>query len=79
MISVNVRILVATHKNLQRMVEDKLFREDLYYRLNVFELNLPPLRDRGGDIVKLADAILTKMAQRTHRKNMIFSDAAYEA
>jgi len=79
MISVNVRILVATHKNLQRMVDDKLFREDLYYRLNVFELSLPPLRDRGSDIIKLADVILTKMAQRTHRKSMLFSDAAYQA
>ena len=78
MISINVRILVATHKDLQSMVEDKLFREDLYYRLNVFELNLPPLRDRGADISKLADVMLTKMAQRTHRKNMTFTDDAYD-
>ena len=78
MIAVDVRILVATHKNLQRMVEDNLFREDLYYRLNVFELDLPPLRDRGEDIKHLADAILTKMANRIHRRAMTFSDAAYE-
>ena len=78
MISINVRVLVATHKNLRSMIEDKRFREDLYYRLNVFELNLPPLRDRAGDISKLADVMLTKMTQRTHRKNMWFSAAAYD-
>lgn len=78
MIHVNVRILVATHKNLQRMVDDKLFREDLYYRLNVFELHLPPLRMRSHDIRLLADAILTKMANRTHRRSMKFSDSAYK-
>ena len=78
MISINVRILVATHKNLRDMIEDKSFREDLYYRLNVFELSLPPLRDRASDISKLADVLLTKMTQRTHRKNMWFSHAAYQ-
>ncbi len=76
MISVNVRILVATHKNLQHMVSDKRFREDLYYRLNVFELHLPPLRLRNQDIRQLAEAILTKMASRTHRRSMTFSDSA---
>ncbi|MCP4432684.1 MAG: sigma-54-dependent Fis family transcriptional regulator [Gammaproteobacteria bacterium] len=77
MIKVDVRILVATHKNLQRMVDDKLFREDLYYRLNVFELHLPPLRLRSDDIRSLADAILKKMANRTHRPPMTFSATAY--
>lgn len=76
-INVDVRILVATHKNLKRMVDDKLFRKDLYYRLNVFELDLPPLRDRGRDITKLADKILTKMSNRIHRREMIFTDVAY--
>ncbi len=78
MISVDVRILVATHKNLQSMVDDNLFREDLYYRLNVFELDLPPLRERGDDIKNLADTILTKMANRIHRRAMTFSEAAYD-
>ena len=76
-INVDVRILVATHKNLKRMVDDKLFRNDLYYRLNVFELDLPPLRERGRDISNLAEKILTKMSNRIHRREMIFSDAAY--
>ncbi len=78
MISVDVRILVATHKNLQRMVDDKLFREDLFYRLNVFDLHLPPLRLRNQDVRLLAEAILIKMANRTHRRSMAFSDAAYD-
>ena len=77
MIKVDVRILVATHKNLQRMVDEKSFREDLYYRLNVFELHLPPLRLRSDDISSLADAILLKMANRNHRSAMAFSPAAY--
>jgi len=61
-IKVDVRILAATQKNLAQMVADKRFREDLYYRLNVFEINLPPLRERGSDIRLLADTVLTKMA-----------------
>jgi len=77
-IKVNVRILAATHKNLAQMVAQETFREDLYFRLNVFEINLPPLRERGSDIRLLADNILTRMAQRTHRNVMTFDDAAYE-
>ncbi|MCP4332966.1 MAG: sigma-54-dependent Fis family transcriptional regulator [Gammaproteobacteria bacterium] len=77
-IKVDVRILAATQKNLAQMVADKRFREDLYYRLNVFEINLPPLRERGSDIRLLADTVLTKMAQRTHSKNMAFGEDAYE-
>jgi len=76
-IKVNVRILAATHKNLAQMVQEKTFREDLYFRLNVFEVNLPPLRERGSDIKLLADTILTRMAQRTHRNVMNFDEAAY--
>jgi DNA-binding NtrC family response regulator len=76
-IRVNVRILAASHKNLQQMVDDSLFREDLYYLLNVFELNLPPLRNRGSDMKLLSDAILTKMSHRIHRKSIVFDDKAY--
>ncbi len=76
-IKLDVRILAATHHNLQQMAEDNLFREDLYYLLNVFELDLPPLRDRGSDIKMLADTILTKMSHRIHRKSITFDDKAY--
>lgn len=77
-IKVNVRVLTATHKNLAQMVQDGRFREDLYFRLNVFEVNLPPLRERGSDIKLLAETILTRMAKRAHRKVMNFEDTAYE-
>ncbi len=77
-IKVDVRVLAATHQNLTQMVAQQTFREDLYYRLNVFEVNLPPLRERGSDIRLLADTILTKMAQRTHRKTVAFDEDAYQ-
>jgi DNA-binding NtrC family response regulator len=77
-IKVKARILAATHKNLAQMVTEQTFREDLYYRLNVFEINLPPLRERGSDIRLLADTILTRMVQRTHRKSMSFDEDAYQ-
>ena len=77
-IKVDVRVLAATHKNLARMVEEKAFREDLFFRLNVYEVNLPPLRERGDDIRLLAETILTRMAQRTHRNAMSFDDSAYQ-
>jgi DNA-binding NtrC family response regulator len=76
-IKIDVRILLATNRNLQQMVEDMQFREDLYYRLNVFKLDLPPLRERGGDLKLLADALLTKMSQRIHRNSIVFDDLAY--
>jgi two-component system response regulator PilR (NtrC family) len=59
---VDVRIISATHQNLAECVEGGRFRQDLYYRLNVIELKLPPLRDRRDDIAMLAEAILAKLA-----------------
>jgi DNA-binding NtrC family response regulator len=76
-VKVNVRVLAATRKNLAQMVAEKRFRDDLFYRLNVFEVVLPPLRERGDDIRLLADRILARMAQRTHRNPMSFDAAAY--
>ncbi len=76
-IKLDVRILAATQKNLKQMVDDGRFREDLYFRLNVFEIALPPLRERGDDIRLLADTIVTRMAQRTHRPGMHFDESAY--
>lgn len=60
-IPVNVRILSATNKNLKKMVEAGEFREDLFYRLNVFHLKVPPLRNRGGDVAVLSDIFMKRM------------------
>ncbi|KFN51254.1 sigma-54-dependent transcriptional regulator [Arenimonas composti] len=59
---VDVRILSATHKNLARLIEDGRFRHDLYYRINVIELQVPPLRQRREDIPLIAAAILQRLA-----------------
>ncbi len=61
---VDVRIIAATHKDLKNEVKEKRFREDLYYRLNVFPIHVPPLRERGQDILLLAQAFLDKYAAR---------------
>jgi DNA-binding NtrC family response regulator len=65
---VDVRVIAATNKNLQRMVDEGKFREDLWYRLNTVRIVLPPLRERRGDIPLLAQFFLTKYNQRYDRK-----------
>lgn len=62
-IAVDVRLLSATHKNLQKMVESGQFRQDLFYRINVIELALPPLRQRAGDVLILAESLLKRLCQ----------------
>ncbi|MFK5688001.1 sigma 54-interacting transcriptional regulator, partial [Lactiplantibacillus plantarum] len=64
--TVDVRILSATHKNLADLVADGRFREDLFYRINVIELRVPPLRERKEDIPDLAETILARMGKRMH-------------
>ncbi len=62
-VSVNVRVLAATSRNLEKEIADQTFREDLYYRLNVFPIILPPLRERRSDIMLLADHFLQKYGE----------------
>ena len=62
---VDVRIIAATNRNLEDMVQKGSFREDLYYRLNVVSLRLPPLRDRAGDVPLLVQFFLSKIADKT--------------
>ena len=64
---VDVRIISATHKNLEKLVEDGLFRQDLFYRLNVIELRLAPLRERLDDLDELVDAILARLGSFEHK------------
>ncbi|HNA20556.1 MAG TPA: sigma-54 dependent transcriptional regulator, partial [Agitococcus sp.] len=64
--SVDVRLVAATHRNLKQLAAEGRFREDLYYRLNVVELIIPPLRERGSDIIEIAQVLLEKTCQRLH-------------
>ena len=77
-ISVDIRILAATNKNLQRAIADGELREDLYYRLAVVEIDLPPLRERADDIQLLANEFLGRFAQQNGKVITGFEDAAWE-
>ena len=70
---IDIRLIAATHKNLPQMVDDKLFRSDLYFRLNVFEITLPPLKERGNDIGKLASHFLIAMVKKMAHSPVHFS------
>ena len=76
---VDVRLVVATHRDLKQLVVDGLFREDLYYRINVMTLLIPPLRDRGNDILELADTILIRTCKRLKTPMLSFADSASQA
>ena len=75
---VDVRIIAATNRNLQERLKDGSFREDLYYRLNVINILLPPLRERPGDIPLLAQHFLMKFASKYKKEIHGFSDEAVD-
>ena len=76
-INVDIRILAATNKNLQKAITDGELREDLYYRLAVVEIDLPPLRERSQDIQLLANEFLARFAQQNGKTITAFDDAAW--
>ena len=76
---VDVRLVVATHRDLPKMVAESTFREDLYFRLRVVEIHLPPLRERDGDILELAEVLLAKSCERLHKAALILDSDARAA
>ena len=76
-IPVDVRVIAATNQPLEDLIEQKLFRADLYYRLNVIPIHIPPLRERGNDIIILANHFLTTFNKR-YQKNARFAEGLYQ-
>jgi DNA-binding NtrC family response regulator len=75
-IDVDVRIVVATNRNLQKLVEEKLFREDLYFRISAVPMTIPPLRERGNDVLLLADHFLDKFSREFGKPGLELSAEA---
>ena len=76
--AVNVRVIAATHRNLNEATNNGQFREDLYYRLNVVCLELPPLRERHNDVIEIAQWLLARTSERLNKEGVSFSaDAEY--
>ncbi|MFT6470625.1 MAG: DNA-binding NtrC family response regulator [Neptuniibacter pectenicola] len=76
---VDVRLIAATHRNLKELAKQNQFREDLYYRLYVMELRIPPLRERDSDILEIADQMLVNACRRMNVTNYHFSHEARQA
>jgi two-component system response regulator PilR (NtrC family) len=77
-VPVDIRVLSATHKDLPGLVQNGLFRQDLFYRINVIEIRVPPLRERSGDIALLARHILQRIAREYECTPIALSDAAID-
>ncbi|HCM84439.1 MAG TPA: sigma-54 dependent transcriptional regulator [Alphaproteobacteria bacterium] len=77
-VKVNIRLIATSNRDLQQAVKDKVFREDLYFRLNVINISLPPLRDRTKDIPALANFFVKKYADANYMAPKSISDAAMQ-
>jgi DNA-binding NtrC family response regulator len=78
-VNVNIRVICATNRNLAELVQEGKFREDLYYRLNVVQMHLPPLRERRDDVPLLAQHFLESSAEQFRKKAKRFSRSAMQA
>jgi two-component system response regulator HydG len=76
---VDVRLITATHRNLKKLAEEGKFRQDLYYRINVMRLELPPLRERGKDILQIAEMLLARFCAEMEKPPKHFSPKAIQA
>lgn len=76
---VDVRLICATHRDLKTLAEENKFRPDLYYRINVMQLVLPPLRERGKDILELAESVLERRCTELNKPQASFSPKAIQA
>ncbi len=78
-VEVDVRIIAATNKNLEEKIRNGMFREDLYFRLNVIPIDIPPLRDRPEDVIPLADHFLSEFSRDLGKDVLRITDEAREA
>ncbi len=78
-IAVDVRIICATHQNIRSLIEKGAFREDLYFRVAEMTVNIPPLRDRTGDTILIATALLKRYAEENNKAAKGFTDEAAQA
>ncbi|WP_250458818.1 sigma-54-dependent transcriptional regulator [Microbulbifer litoralis] len=76
---VDVRLVAATHRNLRQLAAERKFREDLYYRINVVQMTLAPLRERGKDVLSIAEHLLEKFCARVERPTLKLSPEAIQA
>src|SRR6202166_2572667 len=78
-VEVDARIVVATNRNLQKLAEEKLFREDLYFRISAVPMTIPPLRERGNDVLLLAGHFLEKFSREFKKPGLELSEEAKES